>query len=87
MAIYSSEVRRDVYKRQHQQAFDYIKRLFSNNLHLYQPGVLYTDASGVAGEGSTVSTKHEGEHRVIAYANRSLKGAERKENFTSETKI
>ena len=71
----------------HQITFENIKDLFQNNLHLFHPNdegtyVLQTDASDTAIGAVLCQRDTMGEHRVISYINRTLKGAE-KNYFTS----
>lgn len=79
------------WETQHQKAFDAVKQLYTNNLHLYHPNekgtyVLYTDASDIAIGGVLYQRDEHNEHRPIAYVNRTLRGAE-KNYFTSEKEV
>lgn len=75
----------------HQEAFTTVKNLFKNNMHLFHPDnkgtfVLYTDASDGAVGAVLYQRNKLNELKVIAYVNRTLKGAERN-YFTSEKEI
>lgn len=74
-----------------EEAFKATKELYRQNLHLFHPEengtfVLNCDASDYAIGGVLYQRNNKGEYKVIAYANRSLKGAE-KNYFTSEKEI
>lgn len=76
---------------EHQRALQDVKRLFTDQMQLFHPEaegtyVLYTDASDLAVGSVLYQRRNNGEHYVIAYANRTLKEAE-KNYFTTEKEI
>ena len=82
-----------MWEDKHQVAFEKIKNLFKNNLHLFHPNdegtyVLQTDASDTAIGAVLHQRDTTGEHCVISYVNHrpTLKGA-KKNYFTSEKEI
>ena len=79
------------WEARHEEAFNAVKALFKENLHVFHSEkegtyVLNCDALDYAIGGILYQRNKNGELKVIAHVNRSLKGAEQN-YFTAEKEI